>query len=217
MRTRHAIALAALAASGCTWGPSTPVEVSSVGPVTVTRGVKTIVSVRGDGFLSDVVIDFDDPADSAACGRFRVELRAPDVNPVPPPVQLGEVWVASATELRARLEGDAGKATWDIVVIDEGGGEVTLPGAIDVTNCEGSLNTQCDDGEPCTYDPTFGTLEDGLDKCTGNSACVGSSHVADGTACLHACASGEAVGGSCRDGSCVPDPGLCDAHAACNP
>ena len=215
MTWRAAIPLVALAAGGCTWGEHAVVEVSAVSPTTITRGVKTIVTVTGVGFEPEVVADFDDPADSLACGGLRVELRAPELTPAPAPVQLRDARVVSPNELRARLEGDAGMALWDLVVIDAAGRETTLRGALDVTNCRGEVNTMCDDGEPCTYDAAFGTPDDGKDKCTGNASCGGMAQVGDGARCRFACAAGGTVDGTCLAGACRPEPGLCEPLPAC--
>lgn len=209
MTWRVAMPLVALATGGCTWGEHPTLQVTSVSPVTTTRGVKTIVTVTGEGFAREVVVDLDKPARYSACTGLRVELRAPGQRPVPAPVPLRDAWAISPTTLRARLDGDAGKALWDVVVIDAAGGEVALPGALDVTNC-GSANAACDDGEPCTFDPVFTP-----DQCTGNSACGGSMQYPDGSPCPFACVAGGTVAGSCNAGVCVPDPGLCEPPAAC--
>jgi hypothetical protein len=190
-------------------------EVTAVSPPTITRGVKTIVTVTGVGFEPDVVADFDDSGRSFVCGGLRVELRAPDLRPVPAPVQLWDARVVSSTELRVRLEGDAGVGSWDLVVIDAAGREATLGSALDVTNCGGLINTACDDGEPCTYDEVFGTPANGLDKCTGNSSCGGTVQLQDQTVCLFACPTGDTVPGACLAGACRPGPGQCEPLPAC--
>jgi hypothetical protein len=190
--------------------------VEQVQPVILTRGVKAVITVTGAGFEPEVFVDFDDPDGAAVCLPLRVELRAPDVRPLPAPVPLRDAVLISGSELRARLDGDAGKAFWDVVVIDTAGREATLRGALDVSNCGGS-NAPCDDGEPCTYDPTFGTAADGIDMCNGNSFCAGTTFVADGTPCSFACPAAGPVPGSCQVGRCTPAPGLCDPPPACSP
>lgn len=213
MTWRAAMPLVALAAAGCTWGESPALRVTGVDPATTGRGVKTIITVTGEGFEPDVTVDFDDPASSSVCVPLRVELRAPAARPVPTPVPLRDAWVISPGVLRARLDGDAGKALWDVVVIDAEGREVTLAAALDVTNCPGTSNTECDDGEPCTFEPAYAPL----DQCTGNSSCGGASTLGDGIECLFPCIAGGTVAGACLAGVCVPAPGLCEPPSTCSP
>jgi hypothetical protein len=214
MIRRLAITLAALA--GCTWGQPPAVRLTAVAPATLTRGVKAILTVTGEGFEPGVVLDFDDPARATVCGAFQVMLRQHGVVPAPAPIWLRRAWLISANELRARLEGDLITGSWDVVVVDPGGREAVLPEALTVTHC-GASNAQCDDGEPCTYDPTFGAPENGLDKCTGNSSCGGTNKLPDEAECSYACTDGRSVPGSCQSGACVPAAGLCDPPVCTDP
>jgi hypothetical protein len=216
MTWRAAIPLAAIAVAGCIWSEPGAPRPTGVSPTAVTRGQTVILSVSGEGFEPHVTVDFDDPGRSQACIPLRVELRAPGATPPPAPVPLHDLQFV-AGGLRGRMLGDAGKATWDVVVIDAEEREATLPAALVVSNCEGLINTACDDGEPCTFDSGFGTAANGMDKCTGNAACVGSSKAPDGASCDFDCTDGSVVPGACVAGACVPGPGSCDPPPACSP
>lgn len=203
MRTRHAIALAALAASGCTWGESGSLEIRGVSavPSPVVRGAKVLVSVTVSGLEPDVLLDFDDPGDADVCEAVRVELRAAGQ----PPVPLVDARLASPTEVLGRLEGDADKVLWDVAVVDASGRAAVLPGAIDVLGCL-PPNGACDDGEDCTVN----------DLCNGTAFCTGTA-VLDGTPCQFPCTTGALVPGACAAGACLPAAGLCPPPATCDP
>jgi hypothetical protein len=190
MRTRHAIALAALAASGCTWGPE--IWVTSLDPATVYRDESVIVTIRGEGFAPEVLLDFDDPARSSACGAYGVVLQSAGVAPV----DLLDAVRMSEQELRARLpRGLAKDRTWDVVVVAPGGRTATLAGGLRVANC--AEGAPCDDGNPCTADAS------GLDYCTGASGCTSVTSLANGTSCTVECTSGALVSGTCQSQVCV--------------
>jgi hypothetical protein len=203
MRTRHAIALAALAASGCTWGEPDSLEILGVAavPSPVVRGAKVLVSVTVSGLEPDVVLDFDDPGSSEVCAAVRVELRAAGQAPVP----LVDARLASPTEILGRLEGNADKVLWDVAVVDASGRATVLPDAIEVLGCL-PPNGVCDDGEDCTVN----------DLCNGAAFCTGTAAL-DGTPCQFACTTGDLVPGLCAAGACVPAAGLCAPPATCDP
>jgi hypothetical protein len=211
MTWRAVIPLVALAAAGCTWGERPAMIVTGATPAEMTRGVKGLITVTGAGFMPDVAVDFDSPSRSSVCFDLRVELRTSGL----PPVPLRDARVISDDVVRAKLDGDAGKAAWDLVVVRGDGREATLRAALNVTNCLGVVNTACDDGEPCTYDAAFGTPADGIDKCMGNSSCGGTAMLPDGAECDFACAVGGNVPGTCRSGACLPAAGTCDPPPAC--
>jgi hypothetical protein len=204
MSARLVIVLAAIA--GCTWGAAPAPQLSGVQPAASLRGVALNVTLDGEGFGAEAVVDFDSPSESAVCGGLRVELRTPGREPIP----LERVRIVTPTQLSAHLGGSAYAsalvARWDVVVIDAAGTEAVLPRAFEVQNC-GTPSVPCDDGEPdCTSS----------DACTGAARC-GGTPVADGAPCGFACPGGSAVPGSCLAGVCVPAPGTCESSPACTP
>jgi hypothetical protein len=198
MRTRHAIALAALAASGCTWGPE--MSVSAVLPASVVRDEAVIVRILGDGFAPEVVVDFDDATATGACGFYVVELSSPGQASV----RLGEAVRISARELRGRLPAGLSKVPWNVTVIAPGGGEASLPGGLEVADCA-TAAAPCDDGNPCTAP----------DLCLGASGCADLTPLPDGTPCAVDCTTGVTVDGTCVAGvcagaTCPTVPSTCD-------
>jgi len=201
-------ALALLAASGCTWGEPPATVLIAASPSQLTRGVTAVLRVTGRDFVPPTVVDFDDPDRSTVCAAVRVELRATGQATV----ALTEARLVSATELRARIPGDAAKDIWDVVVIDAAGREAAIGGALEVVNCPMTPpNSACDDGEPCTFDAT----RDPEDRCTGAAVCAGEDWRADGTPCSYECTTGESVSGACGQGRCLPLPGLCTTPPIC--
>ncbi|HSM93494.1 MAG TPA: hypothetical protein VLT47_11460, partial [Anaeromyxobacteraceae bacterium] len=81
-----------------------------------------------------------------------------------------------------------------------------------VVNCPvNPPNAACDDGDDCTFDEAFYPA----DRCTGASACAGTSSRPDGDPCTFPCTTGTGVAWACAGGRCAPLPGLCDPPPAC--
>jgi hypothetical protein len=209
MTWRAAIPLAAFAVAGCSWGEAPVPRLDGVAPAKVLRGVKTIVSVTGDGFGADAdFVDFDDSDGGSVCSDLQVQVRYP----TRPSVTLVDAMVVGRNEIRGLLVGDLQPGDWDVAVVAGPGREAVLPAALRIENCAGS-NVPCDDHDDCTFDAVF----DPMDRCTGSSRCEGVSSRPDDSPCAFACTDGETVAGSCTAGVCVTGPGSCDPPPVCSP
>jgi hypothetical protein len=198
---RASIALAALAASGCSWGEPPFPAVTGVAPSSVEAGRAIVLTVGGEGFEPDVAVDFDDPAASKACVPFRVELRSASEGTV---LLDGPVWI-SPSELRVQLGGGEPIGPWDVAIVDGRGREAVLPGAFTVRSC----SSECVDGNRCTRN----------DRCGTSGFCEPGTRDLDGTVCTLDCiAGGIPPIGRCSEGRCEVPVNACPTPlAACSP
>ncbi|HET6922368.1 MAG TPA: PKD domain-containing protein, partial [Anaeromyxobacteraceae bacterium] len=128
MRRPAPILLLSLAASACTCLEVPAPMVTSVEPAVAPTDADTALVVRGANFLPAVKADLDDPGRSRVSWAFALEL----VGPSGERVALAGPTLVSEAEIDATLPAGAPATTYDLHLVDPGGGVAILIRAIRV-------------------------------------------------------------------------------------
>lgn len=117
-------ALAALAASACTWGAPAGPFLTAVTPTEAPSALETSLRITGSSFEPEVLADLDRPGQSDVDASFTVTLVSGSTR-----IDLGEVERLSSSELSATLAAGAAPGLYDVEVRDPRGKVGSLPAA----------------------------------------------------------------------------------------